>query len=156
MRKALWTVLLCLLLTACASMTPAAPEDQELQAVIEVPGQSKDQLFARTLAWMAESFVSSKAVIELQDKENGRIIGHGRTSFSSMGLVEIPCDYTLIVDVKDEKLRLTFNNFIGQWGKYRNEPYLVAEAGHARQIKQNLSSLPASLEAYLKKPESKW
>jgi len=137
-------------------MAPAAPEDTELQAVIEVPAQSKDQLFARTLAWMAESFVSSKAVIELQDKENGKIIGHGRTSFSSMGLVEIPCDYTLIVDVKDEKVRLTFNNFVGQWGKYRNEPYPVAEAGHARQIKQNLNSLPASLQAYLNKPETKW
>ena len=136
-------------------MTPATPEDRELQVVLEVPGRTASQLYAKTLAWMAETFVSSKAVIELQDKENAKIIGHGRTSFTNV-IAVIPCEYTLIAEMKDGRVRLTFKDFVGQWGEYHNHPVPVEEAGFAREVKQNLAPLSKSLEGYLTKPETKW
>ena len=49
--------------------------DWTYQIVEETPELSKEQIYSNTLAWFAEEFVSSKEVIQLQDKENGKIIG---------------------------------------------------------------------------------
>lgn len=45
---------------------------------------SKDVLFSRTLKWYASAFNDSKAVIEVQDREGGQIIGNGVYKFKQV------------------------------------------------------------------------
>lgn len=46
-------------------------------AVEQVPGVSKADLFTRARTWVNESFRSSKAVLEIVDKETGELSGKG-------------------------------------------------------------------------------
>jgi hypothetical protein len=45
--------------------------------VVETPGVSKADLYVRAGTWFSRTFKSSKSVLELQDKEAGKLIGKG-------------------------------------------------------------------------------
>ena len=45
--------------------------------VVQLQGVSKDEMYRRVKLWFIESYNSSKDVIQLDDKENGEIIGKG-------------------------------------------------------------------------------
>jgi hypothetical protein len=49
--------------------------------VIEVPGATQAQLYAKTKAWLASHYNSAKAVIQVDDPSNGQLIGQGRIPF---------------------------------------------------------------------------
>lgn len=46
--------------------------------VVPVEGADKDELYARAKIWFANSFNSSNHVIQLDDKENGVVLGKGK------------------------------------------------------------------------------
>jgi hypothetical protein len=138
-----------LLLCGCATMKTATPEEAQYQNIILLPGMQKDIIYSKTLAWMAETYGSSKSVIELQDKENSRIIGHGVTYFTTI-YVKIPCEYTVSIDIKDGKLRATFNNFIALYGDFHNKRHPLGKA-YVGEVKRDLQSLSNSLKQYLRR-----
>lgn len=85
--------------------------------VIEVPGISKDELYRRATVWFSKAFRSGKAVIDLQDKEAGKLIGKGYAGST----VKVPLigkqdagdiRMTIAIDVKDGKYRYIVDNFI--------------------------------------------
>src|SRR5690349_15367939 len=86
---------LAFLISACAAIQPIPEDQRTVQGVHEVQA-SKDVIFTRSLEWVAQTFVDSKQVIEFQDKENGKIIGKGFTSFTNL-IVEIPCRFTIMI-----------------------------------------------------------
>jgi hypothetical protein len=45
--------------------------------VIRIENVSKDELYQRARAWMADAFKNSKEVLQVQDKETGELIGNG-------------------------------------------------------------------------------
>jgi hypothetical protein len=152
--KSVCFMMLGLLLVGCANLTVVPTEERQLQNVTEI-NLSKNEIFDKTLEWMAQSFTDSKAVIELKDKENGKIIGKGMTSFTNV-VANIPCRFTMIVEIKDNKYRTTYNNFVGMWtGAGSLE---VKEEGFINEVKVNLNLLDKSLYSYLKnsKSSSNW
>lgn len=162
MQKLKACLLLFLSLTTLAScaqwaIPPESPiEERSLQKVHEIK-LSKNEIYDRALEWMAQTFVDSKAVIELKDKENGKIIGKGMSSFnvdSGLILVPIPCRFTLILEAKDNKYRTTYDNFTGMWGKYHNEPIPLKHKPHIDSIKNVMIELDKSLYDYLNKAKS--
>ncbi|MBQ6691402.1 MAG: DUF4468 domain-containing protein [Rikenellaceae bacterium] len=79
--------------------------------IIDVPGKTKDELYILANSWFIASFNSGKAVIQLNDKEAGVIIGKGylegvghRDGFSKS--VNISEYIIARIDIKDEKVRL--------------------------------------------------
>lgn len=65
--------------------------------------------------WIAETFKSAKAVIEYENKNDGTIIGNGVIDYPCEGLEcfgtsrwRVP--FTMRVDTKDDRFRLTFTN----------------------------------------------
>jgi len=104
-------VLFVSILGCAGTYQKATPENKApYQDTREVEG-SKDELFLRTRRWMAETFRSSKAVIELEDKENGQIIGNTSLSIKGGLGITIYFDMTIVIDIKDGKIRLTAKNF---------------------------------------------
>ena len=53
----------------------ATEEEMTMTQVVEIPGQSKDQLFEKAKIWLAETASSSKEVIQYESKEEGKIVG---------------------------------------------------------------------------------
>ena len=77
--KALLIVLMTALCVKAQSQNIIPPTDSvthriAYQAVVYSPG-SKDQLYDKGLNWMAITFKSSNDVIQIKDKDNGKIVG---------------------------------------------------------------------------------
>lgn len=99
---------------------------------IDTIAASKSDLFVRALSWMSKVFKSSKTVIQMQDKESGRIIGKAaivwRYRFMGDGCVSL-IHYTITIDVKDNKARIALSDFHHQGCTYaisggRSQGYL--------------------------------
>lgn len=77
---------------------------------------SKAYLFVNAKSWLASTFNSSKAVIEMEDKDAGVIIGHGtfvkreNSAFGNqVGLSLI--SFSIKINLKDNKYRCILSNF---------------------------------------------
>jgi hypothetical protein len=78
--------------------------------VIDLPGLKKDEIYVRTLSYFTYNYTSGKSVIQLQEKENGLIIGKGlyENVHVGAGLVttEVSAWHVIRIDIKDEKVRI--------------------------------------------------
>jgi hypothetical protein len=73
---------------------------------------TKDQLYNKTKLWLANTFTDSKSVIEVDDKENGVIVGKGNFEFyyKYMTKVYSTCFYTIKINFKDSTYRIQLYN----------------------------------------------
>ena len=115
-----------LLLTACVptitvpNSTPV--NDASYQQVIELPNQTKQQIFEKSKQWMARTFVSPKNVFQYENLQEGRIIGNSTANLTStvvnslVGPVSVPyqAGFTMTEDIKDGKARITFERIYVQ------------------------------------------
>jgi hypothetical protein len=103
-----------LTICGCASLERVANPDADISKVIDVD-KSKGAIFDLTMQFIAENFKSAKSVIEYQDREAGRIVGNG-TTFVSDGMMDRPASFTMIIDIKDKKFRVTYKSLRYQAG----------------------------------------
>ncbi|MEZ5520682.1 MAG: DUF4468 domain-containing protein [Dokdonella sp.] len=47
-------------------------------SIVSVEGNTKDELYARARLWLPEAFKDSRDAIQVDDKENGLLLGKGR------------------------------------------------------------------------------
>jgi len=121
--------------------------ERNIQTVHEI-NLKQNEIFVRTLEWMAQIFNDSKSVVEISDRENGKIIGKGITDITHL-IINIPCQFTMIVEVKDGKYRTSYNNFIGMWGEYKNDPRPVEYQKDVEALKIKLTEMDNNLFSYL-------
>jgi hypothetical protein len=114
----------CLLLLALPAFLNAQslPIDSASKTVtyvdiVNVPGATKDQLYMRAREWFALSFKSANNVIQMDDKENGKLIGKGQKSDTYMiksFMTVTPIDqrfyFTISITVKDSRYRVIIND----------------------------------------------
>lgn len=105
-----WILVFVLILTGC--FEKVTRNENDFVHVFTFNKMSKTQIFDKSLAWMAETFVSANAVIQLKDKDNGKIIGKAiGTSEDPMGAgIVRSYNLTVKIDVKNEKARIIFDN----------------------------------------------
>ena len=143
-------------LTSCASVPIAPIEDRSMQKVHEID-LTKNEIYDLSLEWMARTFFDSKEVIELKDKENGKIIGKGVTTFNGkIGWFSatIPCRFTLFIEAKDNTYRTTYNNFVGLWGENFSRPEPLEQKKYVDAVKEKIAVIDDGLYDYLKKYKS--
>ncbi len=113
-------ILVFQLLSGCAGMEPVGDADQTLSVVHEIPGVTKDRIFESSKIWIAENFRSAKKVIEYENKTDGVLIGNGSIKMPCSGLEclaksDWTASFTMRVDMKDDKIRLTYTNLGLSW-----------------------------------------
>lgn len=84
--------------------------ESQLSEIKDFPGMTKDQLYDLALNWVTRSYNSANDVIQLKDKENGQIICRGIGKWPMDLGIKRGFRYTMIIDIKDEKLRTRFEN----------------------------------------------
>ena len=124
------------------------------QKVIEVPNQTKSQIFSNCMAWIATYYVSGKYVTQLSDAEGGKIIIKPVAIFTFNQSAKAECDYTLTISTKDGKARAVIDqlhsdhtpdtNYPG-WG-YAEE-WLEGKANGYKQPSGSLKRLSAMANA---------
>jgi len=88
----------------------------EFDKVFKVPGKKKDELYLKARDWLADRFRESDKVIELDDKESGKLYGNGsfRTPLKGgMGLwKESGVKFAIQLMFKDGKYRCIIKNMV--------------------------------------------
>ena len=83
--------------------------------VIQIQGVSKDEMYKRAKHWFIDTFNSGKDVIQLDDKENGEVIGKGcfkvlwMVSFYSTQSINVW--KTIKIQIKDDRFRYEISDF---------------------------------------------
>lgn len=151
-------------LTGCAGLEPA--KESSIESVIDVPGRTKEQIYSATKIWIAETFNSAKAVIEDDDKESGRVIGNGLIQYPCSGFAcfakeDWKLGFTMRVDIKDQKFKITFLNLRFSMPPSRSGMFFVP--GTERNVLQGefddarpaLLALSEQLRAAIEKEQAK-
>ncbi len=130
-----------------------ADEPVSVEIVKEIQ-MLKDDIYNNTLLWMAESFRSSKAVIDLKDRELGTIVGNGVVDIKIGWGVYTPARFKLKIDIKDNKYRLTFINVIMIFDG-KEKPIEVANRKSLEpKVTTKFTEIAARLHEYLGKAGS--
>lgn len=108
---------------------------------------NKDKIFIRLRQWFIENFMESKAVLEVNDIDNGLLSGKGTYKYTNYNGLNIHSGYTqfiLNVSVKDGKFRYQLYDFTA----YNNNKSLLASPGVSTNEKVDLNEM---LTLYRKK-----
>lgn len=136
MKKFLVIFMFSSLLFSCSSgQVNDASFENKHSIIIENLNQSQDNLFTASNSWLVDEFVSSKDVIQYQDKAQGIIKGKGLAKIpsSDFGVGEKPVAFTISIEVKKNKCRLTFQ---GMRFEYPKGPNALANALLEAQVFQ--------------------
>lgn len=150
------------LLTSCATMmgVKAPVEMRSMEKIVEIPDNSKDELYIKANSWFVETFNSAESVIEFQDKEAGKIMGKYIFSYAE-GVYTYNVKQTVDIAIKDNKVKITISNPMfkatsGMGETYTNTSYRVLETQKGiDRARTEWNTLINSLVEYLK-TDSDW
>jgi len=110
MKRILLVIILMLPIIAHAQTVPidSATNKVLYTEVIKVDGVLKDELYTRAREWFAKTFRSAQSVLQMDDKDAGKIIGKGAASSSfkyMIASIDFLLKYTISIAVKDGRYR---------------------------------------------------
>lgn len=97
-----------IIFNGCATTVATLEQEKSLEEIKAFPGISQEDLYKKTLSWLAINYNSANDVIQFKDPDTGQIICKGMGSISMFG--EFYYKYTMIIDIKKEKIRIKFKN----------------------------------------------
>jgi len=133
------------------------------QAVIEIENKSKQVLYKKAVEWITLNYNSANDVVQLDDKENGEIIGKGSFRIPLYSINPV-INHTITILVKDGRYKylisdLIYNDDQGNKSSFENCSYITKSAKKKLypKIDEEIKSLIISLEKDMKtKPTDDW
>jgi hypothetical protein len=159
LQRTFFAAIVAISINGCVSTEPYKPI--ELTNVIELKEMDQGIIFNGARQWFSEYFVSGESVIDYEDKDTGTIIGNGisRVGSDPFGIISYGINYTLRVDTKDGKLRISTKISKFTNSDSTNGTYDVANVSPARisEAEANVNLMVKSLEDYIQKnSKSEW
>ncbi len=108
MKKIIIIIAAVLVLSLCSCLTMQKEDVEAFQVVAEAAG-TRDELYSRARSWFVDSFVSSTAVIEQDDKDGYIIKGKYVDSVQRNIFCTVEIESVITVEIKDGKARLTIS-----------------------------------------------
>jgi hypothetical protein len=146
--------ILCLfIINVCLSFTVNAQNESYADGVVFNVDLKKGDIYVKTLQWMAETFVSSKQVIEYKDSAEGTIIGNASAKVAvfmgGQGLVA----FTMKIEIKDGRYRVTVYGYRkGDDSKINEQWYTTGNA--KKRVNAEVDKMLESLKEYLSKSKA--
>jgi len=97
----------------------------EFSLIDTLPG-TKNDIYVKAYEWMAKNYTSAKDVIQMHDKEAGKIIAKaviavpGAQNGYGMSLGNDYVHYTISIEVKENRYRCIISDFYHEGGHYSN------------------------------------
>lgn len=115
-RNALAIVCLSASVSSRADDTPAESKPLAYSEVVTVEDATKGQLYSAAFAWFGDAFRSAKTVLDVQDKDAGRLVAKPSFTYTPkvfVGSARIKgaVRYVVTVEVKDGKYRYSIDGF---------------------------------------------
>jgi hypothetical protein len=141
-----------LLLPGCGRLVKVSDQDQMIRQIFTVELHRND-IYDRSLEWCARKLASVNDDIVVKDREKGRIIGKGTGKYSEYFdfLVDRQFSYTITIDIKEGRYRVTFDNFV----VYYDERQIKASKAEFKfeigKIRKQIDKLMEELRDYVSK-----
>jgi len=106
-------ILLCAFaLSGCGRLVKVPEQERMFRKVFDVQ-LSKNEIYDRALEWCAKKLSKVSDDIIVKNKEGGKIIAKGTGKYSEYFdfLVDREFSYNITIEVKDNRYRVTFDNF---------------------------------------------
>jgi hypothetical protein len=180
MRTIVTAVFLAMAMTGCAYTHTLPPAELVVQNVVEAPGVSKERIFEKSKVWFARTFRQSmsgwveqnsrRTVLQYEHKESGVLIANGAILYPHEGFTSESYKtgwevrFTLEVEAKDGKARVTFNRLAMFVPSIICGYYSLRTSSYERPLydeefekaKPQFLDLADQFGAFLKSPEEKW
>lgn len=130
---------------------------KEVSEVVELPELSQKQIFDASKIWIAKSFKSSNAVIQYEDISTGTIIGKGNMQYPCKGTWNCLANsenlilFTVKVDTKDNKARITFNDLLLKTRTIANAGIVVKGAEYEIRVPKDKENVENGLKEVIYK-----
>jgi hypothetical protein len=128
--KYLYLILLCIISLNLFSEEKIEVKEEDVSNIIFEIDLSKQDIYNKCITWIASGFEDKEAKfakyktvvfdIELKDKEIGKIASKGNFEVPC-GLGSYPCEFTMIIEIKDKKYRIQYNTIYIIIDKSSNE-----------------------------------
>lgn len=140
------------MLFGCAGLQPMINEESKIDQVFDAPNLTKQQIFEQIKIWIAQNFRSAKAVLEYENKNDGVLIGNSVINYPCSGFDHIAkADwkvlFTMRVDIKDNRFRLSFINLKTSWPA-RYDSFGFHKAGEGRILRGEFDKIRTNLLAF--------
>lgn len=124
-------------------------EGKVFYETVDSAAGAKTELYQKAKLWFANAFKDSKNVIQVDDKDNGQLVGKGNV-FAPVKVMGMPngnyCFFTMKIDVKDSKYRIQFYNlFMGTYDDNQPIENLLTKRGAV--YKKSLESVDTNIKA---------
>lgn len=159
-------VTVILFLPGCGRMVKVPDQERMIRQVYSV-GLSKDEIYDRALEWCAKKLASVNDDIVVKDKEKGKIIGKGTGKYSEYFdfLVDREFSYTITIEARDGRYRVTYDNFIVYYDERQLKSSKAEFKFEINKIRKQIDKLlddirdyisKGSAEKEIKKEEEEW
>jgi hypothetical protein len=123
MKKLLFILLISLSYNSYSQIMPIDSSTKQItyQGVDTINGKTKLEIYSAIRGWVATAFINSKTVIQMDDKEAGKIICTANIPVSFLNRKSEPYQdagyvkFVLTLLIKDGKYKFIFNDFIHIW-----------------------------------------
>jgi hypothetical protein len=108
--KSIAVLIFLFLFYSCATNIATLDQQKSLERIKDLPGLTKKEIYDKSISYVARAFNSANDVIQLKDPDNGQIVCKclGSRVFD-FGITRY-FRYTMIVDIKDGKIRVNYEN----------------------------------------------
>ncbi len=106
--------LMLIFFAGCESGQVTQDQLKSLENVKEFPGLKKDYLYNKSLTFVARTYNSANAVIQMRNPETGEIICRGVGEFKNAIGMPFWFDYTFLIDARDGRIRTRFEGISGK------------------------------------------
>lgn len=123
--------------------------------VVEIENMDKGHIYNKVLEWLVINYKSANDVIQLKDKEVGKVIVKGNFS-TSMYMKQGWVRHTLILDIKDNKYRYTYSNlsyYSTGSGEINFEKSIMSKKKLISQTETDIDNSIESLTKYINSTE---
>lgn len=143
-------VAMILILPGCGRMVKVPDQERMIRQVYSV-GLTKDGIYDRALEWCANKLASVNDDIVVKDKEKGRIIAKGTGKYSEYFdfLVDREFSYTITIEAKDGRYRVTYDNFIVYYDERQLKSSKAEFKFEINKIKKQIDKLLVDLRDYV-------
>lgn len=143
---------------------PAVKESRIIEKVTIIESTKiQKELFLAAKMGIAETYSDAKAIIDYEDKDTGIILLKGAETFTNF--ISLKFEYWAKIEVRDYKMRITFNNFKGtawyegRWIEsfFAGKKYIdTYEDSFYQQYTSVIETITRSMEKAAKIENSSW
>lgn len=117
--------------------------DVEVNKIYDIPGKTKNDLYKKTLKWIALTTNWSKSVIDYKDSSVATLVVKANIStYDFTELVYVPCIFE--INIKDEKVNIIITN---------NDDKHTLDKDGKKYFKENLEDICKDYYSFLNKNE---